>query len=71
MAKPRLSDGEGGWWWRCWGGREGCCHPGQQGHNGGELGGKLNILNAKYCSFLCSTNFKILSQIPGNSINKL
>lgn len=48
-----------------WGGGGGC-HPGRQGPKDGELGGKLNILNAKYCCFLCSTNFKILSQIPGN-----
>jgi len=47
-----------------WG--RGYCYPGLQGPKGGELGGKLNVLNAKYCGFLCSTIFKILSQIPGN-----
>jgi hypothetical protein len=49
----------------------GCGHPTPQTPRGGEMGGKINILNEKRKkNFLCSTNFKLLSQMKGNSINK-
>jgi len=32
------------------------------------MGGKINILNANI-HILCSTNFKLVSQINGNSIS--
>jgi hypothetical protein len=40
--------------------------PGVAGPRGRKMGGKINILNKK---IVCSTDFKILSQIKGNSIN--
>jgi hypothetical protein len=43
------------------------------GHSGrqNQWGGKINILNENNVDFMHSTNFKVLSQINGNSINNL
>jgi hypothetical protein len=51
------------------GGVSAAATTGWQGAKGRELGDKLNILNEMYSDFVCWTNFKLLTQIQGNSVN--
>jgi hypothetical protein len=42
-----------------------CCCPRRQS----PMGGKVNIISEKKYDYLCSTHFKLLSPIQGNSVN--
>jgi len=54
--------------WHRQGGVSSVMHPVQLSRTGGKMGNKINILNGQKFDFQCSTDFQLLLQIKGNSI---